>query len=134
RFCDLIECPELEKRQYDFAHKEEIEAKISAKLIQKTQGEWLELIGGAEFCVTPVLNVKEALESELTANENMLFTEECDMGKIRYMGAPVKFSDSECIIRRRAPRHGEHGAEILAELGFTAEEVAQMQEAGKVKA
>ena len=134
RFCDLIECPELEKRQYDFVHKEEIEAKISAKLIQKTQGEWLELIGGAEFCVTPVLNVKEALESELTANENMLFTEDCDMGKIRYMGAPVKFSDSECIIRRRAPRHGEHGAEILAELGFTAEEVSAMQEAGKVKA
>ena len=24
RFCDLIECPELEKRQFDFVHKEEI--------------------------------------------------------------------------------------------------------------
>ena len=132
-FCHLIGCPELEKRQYDFAHKEEIVATISEKLAQKTQAEWLDLIGGAEFCVTPVLNVAEALETELTAQENMLFTEECDLGKIRYVGAPVKFSDYECSIRRRAPRLGEHGSEILAELGYSEEEASQMQESGKVK-
>lgn len=132
RFCDLIECPELEKRQFDFAHKEEIEARIKEKLLSKTQAEWLELIGGAEFCVTPVLNVQEALETELTAQENMLMTEECDLGTIRYVGAPVKFSDGECSIRRRAPRLGEHSVEVLQELGYSAEEIAEMQGKGAV--
>lgn len=132
RFCDLIECPELEKRQFDFAHKEEIEARIKEKLLSKTQAEWLELIGGAEFCVTPVLNVQEALETELTAQENMLMTEECDLGTIRYIGAPVKFSDGECSIRRRAPRLGEHSVEVLQELGYSAEEIAEMQGKGAV--
>ena len=132
RFCDLIECPELEKRQFDFAHKEEIEARIKEKLLSKTQAELLELIGGAEFCVTPVLNVQEALETELTAQENMLMTEECDLGTIRYVGAPVKFSDGECSIRRRAPRLGEHSVEVLQELGYSAEEIAEMQGKGAV--
>ncbi len=132
RFCDLIECPELEKRQFDFAHKDEIVAKIAERIVQKTQAEWLDLIGGAEFCVTPVLNVSEALGTELTAQENMLFTEECDLGKIRYVGAPVKFSDAECSIRRRAPRLGEHSEEVLAELGYSAEEIVEMKGKGAV--
>ena len=132
RFCDLIECPELEKRQFDFAHKDEIVAMITDKMAQKTQAEWLELIGGAEFCVTPVLNVSEALETELTVQENMLFSKECDLGKIRYVGAPVKFSDAECSIRRRAPRLGEHSEEVLRELGYSAEEIAEMKGKGAV--
>lgn len=132
RFCDLIECPDLEKRQFDFAHKDEIEARIKEKLLSKTQAEWLELIGGAEFCVTPVLNVKEALETELTAQEDMLMTEECDLGTIRYVGAPVKFSDGECSIRRRAPRLGEHSVEVLQELGYSTEEIAAMKGKGAV--
>ena len=74
----------------------------------------------------------EALETELTAQENMLFTEECDLGKIRYVGAPVKFSDGECSIRRRAPRLGEHSVEVLAELGYSEEEIAAMKGKGAV--
>ena len=132
RFCDLIECPELEKRQFDFAHKDDIVAKITGKMAQKTQAEWLELIGGAEFCVTPVLNVSEALETELTVQENILFTEECDLGKIRYVGAPVKFSEAECSIRRRAPRLGEHSEEVLRELGYRPEEITEMKGKGAV--
>ena len=132
RFCDLIEYPDLEKRQFDFAHKEEIEARIKEKLLSKTQAEWLELIGGAEFCVTPVLNVKEALETELTAQENMLMSEECDLGAIRYVGAPVKFSDGEWSVRLRAPRLGEHSVEVLQELGYSLEEIAAMKDKSAV--
>lgn len=132
RFCDLIGCPELEKRQYDFAHKDEITERISQCIAQRTQAEWLDLIGGAEFCVTPVLNVEEALKTELTAQEDMLMEAECDLGKLRYIGAPVKFSGAECSIRRRAPRLGEHTAEVLAELGYSAAEVAAMKDKGAV--
>jgi crotonobetainyl-CoA:carnitine CoA-transferase CaiB-like acyl-CoA transferase len=76
--------------------------------------------------------VAEALETELTAQEDMLFTQECDLGKIRYVGAPVKFSNGECSIRRRAPRLGEHNVEVLQELGYGAEEIAEMQGKGAV--
>ena len=132
RFCDLLECPELEKSQYDFAHGEELQDFIAAKIATKTQAEWLELIGGAEFCVTPVCSLDEALQSQLTEQEHILQEAECDLGTLRYMGGPVKFSDAQSTISRRAPYLGEHTKEVLADLGYDAAAVAALQEEGAI--
>ena len=103
RFCDLIACPELEKRQFDFAHETELKQIVADKIAAKTQKEWLELIGGAEFCVTPVCTLDEALQSQLTAQEHMLQEQECDLGTLRYMGGPVKCYQAASVITRGAP-------------------------------
>ena len=132
RFCDLIECPDLEKRQYDFAHKEEITARVSAKMLEKTQAEWLEIIGKAEFCVTPVCTLDEALASELTAQEEIIFEADSDLGKIKYVGAPVKFSDEEVNLRFRAPKLGEHTEEILHSLGYSNEKINELRTEGSI--
>lgn len=133
RFCDLIECPEFEHRQYDFAHKEEISEQIAAKMQEKTQAEWLEIIGKAEFCVTPVCTLEEALASELTEQENMLFEQECDLGTLRYVGAPVKFSGEKAELRYRAPELGEHTEEILQILGFDDKKITELRNEGSIK-
>ena len=132
RFCDLIECPELEKRQFDFAHEAELKKLVASKIAAKTQKEWLELIGAAEFCVTPVCSLDEALRSQLTAQENMLQEQECDLGKLRYVSGPVKFSDAGAIISRRAPYLGEHTQEVLAALGYSDEAMSALSAEGAV--
>lgn len=126
RFCDLIECPELEKRQFDFAHEAELKKLVASKIAAKTQREWLELIGSAEFCVTPVCSLDEALRSQLAAQENMLQEQECDLGKLRYVSGPVKFSDAGAVISRRAPYLGEHNQEVLAALGYSDEAISAL--------
>ena len=130
RFCDLIECPELEKRQFDFAHEAELKKLVASKIAAKTQKEWLELIGAAEFCVTPVCSLDEALRSQLTAQENMLQEQECDLGKLRYVSGPVKFSDAGAVISRRAPYLGEHTQEVLAALGYSDEAISALSAEG----
>jgi formyl-CoA transferase len=45
---------------------------------------------------------------------------------------PLRFSDSPAAITRLPPRFGEHGREILGELGFTGEEIDALAEAGAV--
>lgn len=130
RFCQLIECPELASRQFDFAHEEELIKILAEKILQKTQAEWLALIGSEEFCVTPVCTLEEALATELTAQEDMLQAQECDLGTIRYMGGPVRFSDAKWEIKRRAPRLGEHTEEIMQELGYSEADIAEMKAAG----
>ena len=132
RFCDLIECPELEKRQFDFAHEAELKTLVASKIAAKTQKEWLELIGAAEFCVTPVCSLDEALRSQLTAQENMLQEQECDLGKLRYVSGPVKFSDAGAIISRRAPYLGEHTQEVLAALGYSDEAISALSAEGAI--
>lgn len=132
RFCDLIECPELEKRQFDFAHEAELKTLVASKIAAKTQKEWLELIGTAEFCVTPVCSLDEALQSQLTAQENMLQEQECDLGKLRYVSGPVKFSDAGAVISRRAPYLGEHTQEVLAALGYSDEAISALSAEGAI--
>lgn len=132
RFCDLIECPELEKRQFDFAHEAELKKLVASKIAAKTQKEWLELIGAAEFCVTPVCSLDEALRSQLTAQENMLQEQECDLGKLRYVSGPVKFSDAGAVISRRAPYLGEHTQEVLAALGYSDEAISALSAEGAI--
>lgn len=132
RFCDLIECPELEKRQYDFVHEDELLQLLEQKLAEKTQAEWLELIGGAEFCVTPVCSLEEALQSELTQQENIVQEADCDLGRLHYLGGPVKFSAAQSAITRRAPRLGEHTQEVLRELGYSEEQLTELRAAKAV--
>lgn len=132
RFCDLIECPELEKRQYDFVHEDELLQLLERKLAEKTQAEWLELIGGAEFCVTPVCSLEEALQSELTQQEDIVQEADCDLGRLHYLGGPVKFSAAQSAITRRAPRLGEHTQEVLRELGYSEEQLAELRAAKAV--
>jgi crotonobetainyl-CoA:carnitine CoA-transferase CaiB-like acyl-CoA transferase len=132
RFCDLIACPELEGRQYDFAHEEELQGIVAQRIAAKTQAEWLELIGGAEFCVTPVCSLEEALRSELTEQEAMLQEADSDMGKLRYIGGPVKFSAAQSTIRRRAPKLGEHTLDILQELGYNYNQITALHDEGAI--
>ena len=131
-FCDLISCPELEKRQFDFEHEAEITEKIKSIIAEKTLAEWLELVGSAEFCVSPVCTLDEALQSQLTEQENMLSEQDTDLGKLRYIGSPVKFSGTESKITRRAPRLGEHTEEILTELGHSSADIASLKEEGAI--
>ncbi len=132
RFCDLIACPALEKRQYDFAHEAELKELVAAKIAQKTQAEWLELIGGAEFCVTPVCSLDEALASELTAQEEIITEAESDLGTLRYVGGPVKFSEAKAAVRCRAPKLGEHTLDVLEELGYSQEQISALYKDGAI--
>ena len=112
--------------------REELQQLVAAKIATKTQQEWLELIGGAEFCVTPVCSLEEALDSELTAKEHILQEADSDLGKLQYIGGPVKFSEDASSIRMRAPKLGEHTLDILQELGYNDNEISALHEEGAI--
>lgn len=133
KMCRLIDLPELENRQFDFAHSAEIKEKLAAAFAGKTQAEWLELIGKEEFCVTPIRTLQEALDSSLTTEQSqMLVTKKEDFGNYTYVKSAAKLSDTPGTIRKRAPYLGEHTQEVLESAGYTKEEIAAMHEKGEI--
>lgn len=133
KMCRLIDLPELESRQFDFAHSAEIKEKLAAVFAGKTQAEWLELIGRDEFCVTPIRTLQEALDSSLTTEQSqMLVTKKEDFGNYIYVKSAAKLSDTPGTIRKRAPYLGEHTQEVLESAGYTKEEIAAMHEKGEI--
>lgn len=133
KMCRLIDLPELENRQFDFAHSAEIKEKLAAAFAGKTQAQWLELIGKDEFCVTPIRTLQEALDSSLTTEQSqMLVTKKEDFGNYTYVKSAAKLSDTPGTIRKRAPYLGEHTQEVLESAGYTKEEIAAMHEKGEI--
>lgn len=133
KMCRLIDLPELESRQFDFANSAEIKEKLAAAFAGKTQAEWLEFIGKDEFCVTPIRTLQEALDSSLTTEQSqMLVTKKEDFGNYTYVKSAAKLSDTPGTIRKRAPYLGEHTQEVLESAGYTKEEIAAMHEKGEI--
>ncbi|MDX6600811.1 MAG: hypothetical protein QOF13_13, partial [Solirubrobacterales bacterium] len=56
--------------------------------------------------------------------------EQPGLGSVRQLGSPVKLSRTPADPTRPAPAFGEHTAEVLAEAGYSEQEIAAMLESG----
>jgi crotonobetainyl-CoA:carnitine CoA-transferase CaiB-like acyl-CoA transferase len=52
---------------------------------------------------------------------------------LRAPATPMKLSDGPSSVRRHPPENGEHTAEILLELGYSREDIANLETSGAVK-
>jgi crotonobetainyl-CoA:carnitine CoA-transferase CaiB-like acyl-CoA transferase len=53
-------------------------------------------------------------------------------GTTRYLGHPVRYSDTPASLRRHPPKLGQHTDEVLSEAGFGAAELTSLRESGLV--
>lgn len=84
---------------------------------QKTMREWEKFFADKDACVTPVLNFKEAVESEqVQANEMVLNVRDDELGEYQQLGFAMKLSKTPARLNKRAPRLGEDTEKILAQL------------------
>ena len=99
----------------------------------KTLQEWLDLLAHEDTCVGPVNDIDEIFQNpQVMAREMFTEMEHPTAGVIRQIGFPVKFSGTPGSIRRHAPLLGEHTREILADLGYSAEEMDRFAEKGVI--
>lgn len=134
RLCAKIGRPELaeEARFRRFpdrlAHKEELLAILKPIFATRTTAEWIALLEGVVPCA-PVNDLETALaEPQLAARDMIVTVDHPTAGPIRQVGCPIKVGAPPPL--RRAPRLGEHGDEILDEIGVGEAERAALREAG----
>ena len=131
-FCDGVGRPELKEKQFEgpgtAAH-----AEVEAIFLTRTRDEWAAFADANDCCLEPVLEVEEALESELVrAREMVIEFEQPGAGRVKGLGMPVKLSRTPGRVRSGGPALGEHTEEVLGEAGFSAEEIAALVESGAV--
>ncbi|MBV8614317.1 MAG: CoA transferase, partial [Acetobacteraceae bacterium] len=76
----------------------------------------------------PVLWTDEATGAPHTAHREMV----TELGAYKGLGTPIKLSRTPGGTRAAPPKFGEHGADILARHGYSAEEIVRLREDGVV--
>jgi alpha-methylacyl-CoA racemase len=128
--CNGVGRPDLIESQFD-APGSDAWREIAEVFRVRTREEWRAFNDEHDCCVEPVLDVDEALDSELVrAREMVIEMEQPELGTIRQLGTPVKMSRTPGDPTRPAPAFGEHTRDVLSEAGYSAEEIAAMIESG----
>ncbi len=130
RVCDVLERPDLkachwETRQKDAQWGLEETRRIFAG---QPQSHWIKKFSGEDCCVTPVLKLEECLENPQLHAREMISRE----GGALQFAPPLKMSDYEFSVERRAPEAGEHTDEILRGAGYTEAGILELRAAGVV--
>ena len=73
----------------------------------------------------------EALRDEQTIINNMIIEmQHPTAGTVRALGNPLHLSATPARVDRVPPRLGEHGEEVLAEIGYAPEQISRLREQG----
>jgi crotonobetainyl-CoA:carnitine CoA-transferase CaiB-like acyl-CoA transferase len=133
-FCDGVGRPELIETQFE-APGSDAWRQVAEVFRGRTRAQWQAFNDEHDCCIEPVLDVDEALDSELVRARRMVVEmEQPGLGTVRQLGAPVKLSRTPADPTRPAPAFGEHTVEVLAEAGYGEEEIAAMLESGAAAA
>ena len=132
-FCEGTGRPDLIEKQFAAPDSEDGRA-IAAVFAERTRDEWKTFNDEHDAMIEPVLDLDEALESELVREREMVVSyEQPEMGEIKQLGFPIKLSRTPAGIARPAPALGEHTEELLSEAGYSKDEIQAMEESGAAK-
>jgi alpha-methylacyl-CoA racemase len=111
----------------------EAHAAVERIFLERTRAEWQLFASEHDCCLEPVLELDEALDSELVrAREMVVELEQPGAGGVRQLGVPVKMSRTPGGPAGPGPALGEHTDEVLAALGYAPEQVEALKQAGAV--
>ena len=113
-----IDDPEFEN-QLDRRKWPELKEKLKQLFKQKTRGEWCAIMEGTDICFAPVLSMEEAVRHPHNQHRKAFV----DIEGVIQPGPVPRYSRTRPELQGPPPEPGAHTDAVLADFGFSAEEV-----------
>jgi formyl-CoA transferase len=118
--------PELRKE-----NSEDLRSIVSAKLLEKTAAEWIEILNAAGVPCGPVLNVKEVFDDPQVKHLNVTRSvDHRDLGAITVLASPIDIEGASKDPIHPVPEIGEQSRELLREAGYSDDQITGFDQRG----
>ena len=129
---DLIDDPKFASHEARAQRLEQCFEIIERWTARRTKFEVMEALNAIDVPCGPVLSTKDILDDRALYDRGFLVeVPHPERGTYVTVGSPIALSANHVPVER-APLLGEHTDEVLASVGFSAEEIAGMRAAGAV--
>ena len=141
RMLDVLDAPEIAddprfaENSDRMTYLKELEDLLGAIFAKHSTEDWLARLDAAGVPAGPVLNVNEMHKDPQTVARDMVVeVDHAQVGPVKTLGIPVKFSETPGQVTSSAPVYGQHTREVLSEYGFDEGEIDTLVSAGAVVA
>ena len=141
RVLDVLDAPEIAddprfaENSDRMTYLKELEDLLGAIFAKHSTEDWLARLDAAGVPAGPVLNVNEMHKDPQTVARDMVVeVDHAQVGPVKTLGIPVKFSETPGQVTSSAPVYGQHTREVLSEYGFDEGEIDTLVSAGAVVA
>ena len=130
---DLIEDERFATGRRRVEERDALHAELATWFARHDRDEAVQILIDHDVICAPVLAYDEAFaHPQMVANEASVPTRHAALGDLNVPGVPVKLSGTPGSVRLAPPVLGQDTDALLAELGYPAERIAELREAGAV--
>lgn len=131
---DLSTRPGFDTLEGQIEHRAELQAIFRDRFLQDSTDHFVARLEEQDILCAPVRKLEEALADPQTEINNMVVEmEHPHAGPVKVLNAPIRLSGTPNSTRRPAPMLGEHNEEVLRELGYSEEKVAEILREGVIR-
>jgi CoA:oxalate CoA-transferase len=130
---DLLERPEFATNDARIANRERLKALIDDKIGEASVAGWIERLNRAGVPCGRVMSLEDVFsDPQVIAQEMVLEADHPGHGPVRMTGFPVKLAATPARLRHPAPALGEHTEAVLADAGYTPDQIAGLRRSGVI--
>lgn len=120
-------------RDDQFRHREAINSLIAEHMLSKSTAGWEVIFDALGIRYAQVRTYDEVVaDPQLRANQSILEFDDPQAGHVRLLAHPIRYDGNAPPLRKNPPSVGEHSTEVLEQLGFTADEIADFRANGAI--